>query len=59
MFLPILQRFYFYGKCKRNFEDKNFFLLGIALIDREAIPGGRINSERKKFRFFEKFLGKS
>jgi hypothetical protein len=33
---------------------KNILLLGIALIDRVAISGRRINSERKKV-FFLKF----
>ena len=34
---------------------KNILLLGIALINRVAISGRRINSERKKVPFLKEF----
>ena len=40
---------------KKHKRMKNIFLLGIALIDRVAISGRRINSKRKKVLILKKF----
>ena len=40
---------------RKHWRMKNILLFGIALVDRVAIPGGRINSKRKNGLFLKKF----